>query len=70
VTGLCAICTNDGDGAVQLLDGREVFVCVRCEEEHPRHGGYDAGSVGRCTPHAVNFSGLAVGCNRSKTRHS
>ena len=45
--GLCAICTNDGEGAMQALDGREVFVCNRCETEHPRSGGYDASTVGQ-----------------------
>lgn len=46
--GTCAICTAYSAGSMQELDGREVFVCARCEEEHPRAGGHDAGGVGRC----------------------
>jgi hypothetical protein len=45
--GLCAICTNESPGQLRPLDGRDVFVCNRCESEHPREGGYDAGQVGR-----------------------
>jgi len=55
--GTCAICTYVGACKLQMLDRRAVLVCVRCEEEHPRAGGYDAGNVGRPTVHGVTRGG-------------
>lgn len=42
---LCAICVNDGPGRLEGLDGRLVWVCSRCTDEHPRAGGYAFGQV-------------------------
>lgn len=36
----CAICTEERPGAMRVLDGRRVFVCERCDTEHPRSGRY------------------------------
>jgi hypothetical protein len=55
--GTCAICTDYRAGAMEMLDGREVFVCVRCTDEHPRAGGYDAGQVGRCAADTLTAGG-------------
>jgi hypothetical protein len=38
--GLCGICAEEGRGEIQNLDGKRVFVCDRCETEHPRVGHY------------------------------
>lgn len=38
VDGLCAICADPGPGDYSTIDGKRVFVCDRCEDEHPRAG--------------------------------
>lgn len=46
----CALCTEACDGTVQRPLGRDdamVNVCHRCDEEHPRSGGYSFGADGR-----------------------
>ena len=51
--GLCAICTHDAEGRRMWLGDLRVFVCDRCDAEHPRSGGYDASAVGRPSMHAT-----------------
>jgi ribosome-binding protein aMBF1 (putative translation factor) len=46
-TNLCAICTKDADGRVEVINGAPVFVCLRCATEHPRDGGYGFDDSGR-----------------------
>jgi len=43
--GLCAVCANDRIGQMREHEGRTVFVCNACENEHPRAGryGFDVG---------------------------
>lgn len=58
--GLCAICANDRDGDVREVDGRRVFVCDRCEHEHPRSGGYLFSDIGRDRCHRKAGGGRAL----------
>lgn len=37
---ICAICTSEVGVRLREFDGKATLICERCENEHPRDGGY------------------------------
>jgi hypothetical protein len=67
MVGLCAICIDEGPGTRQTIDGKLVFVCDRCENEHPRAGhitfddSYTTGKVSSGTAAQNGWGGSGMG---------
>lgn len=75
--GLCAICTADAPTTPVDLDGNSVLVdvCDRCNDEHPRYGGYSFDSSRSDAPPAqvstqVIGNGLGNSIGSRKARGS
>lgn len=65
----CAICTSDSPGALspgalREMDGRMVFVCDACENEHPRAGRYNFGDRESVGSEGTGRSGQNGGSSR------
>ena len=72
MTGLCSICTGDQhEVRRKIIDGKPRNVCVRCETEHPRAGGYsfEGGRIGPVERALAGGSSLGNAPGDGSKRH-